>query len=64
MTDSYSRFLAAVLARAQGNQPVILDAIPIGATLSVTGVNFGSQPSLTLDGTALDVLTVLNGPPM
>jgi hypothetical protein len=43
---------------------VILDAIPIGATLSVTGVNFGSQPSLTLDGTALDVLTVLNGPPM
>lgn len=50
-----------MLARAQGNQPVILDAIPIGATLSVTGVNFGSQPSLTLDGTALDVLTVLNG---
>ena len=56
-------FLAVVPASAQGQQPVILAAAASvdGSTLFVSGVNFGSQPFLTLDGTALVVLTVTNG---
>ncbi len=59
--------LAVTPARAQksqkNGQPVIIEAIvSADGTLSVSGVNFGSQPFLTLDGNTLLINTVMNGP--
>ena len=58
-----SLLLTLVPLRAQGQQPVILDAIVSadGTTLFVNGFNFGSQPFLTLDGIPLGGIVVVSG---
>ena len=63
-------FFAGVPAGAQSQksqkyaEPTILEAIESadGTTLFVSGVNFGSQPYLTLDGIPLGGVVVVNGP--
>ncbi|MCC6697639.1 MAG: IPT/TIG domain-containing protein [Candidatus Hydrogenedentes bacterium] len=61
--------VTAVQGTVQGNDVVITNVVPFqlsketpagGLTMSITGVNFGTSPTVSLDGTALTVVNATN----